>query len=143
MIRVGNAPVSWGVYEADRPNPPFARVLDRLRTNDFDVTALQLTLALEQDNWGLFHSRATGEQNWAGYSDAAVDALLDRIRETDDASARHVLDRQLHATLHARGPMSFLVAPEVDTAIAPGIGGIQPSSDGYTFTRAFHIAGAP
>ena len=28
-IRVGNAPVSWGVYEADRPNPPFARVLEQ------------------------------------------------------------------------------------------------------------------
>jgi hypothetical protein len=27
-IRVGNAPVSWGVYEADSPNPPFASVLD-------------------------------------------------------------------------------------------------------------------
>ena len=24
-MRVGNAPVSWAVYEADRPNPPFAR----------------------------------------------------------------------------------------------------------------------
>ena len=24
-MRVGNAPVSWGVYEADRPNPPFAQ----------------------------------------------------------------------------------------------------------------------
>jgi hypothetical protein len=29
-IRVGNAPVSWGVYEADRDNPPFARVLDEI-----------------------------------------------------------------------------------------------------------------
>ena len=28
MMRVGNAPVSWGVYEADRPNPPFSDVLD-------------------------------------------------------------------------------------------------------------------
>jgi len=121
----------------------FARVLDRLRTHDFDVTALQLTLALEQDNWGLFHSRAGGEQNWAGYSDVSVDALLDRIRETDDPDARHALDRQLHAALHARGPMSFLVAPEVETAIAPGIGGVRPSSDGYALTKAFRIAGAP
>ena len=115
----------------------FARVLDRLRTHDFDVAALQLTLALEQDNWGLFHSRAENEQNWAGLKDAEVDALLDRIRATEDAGARHALDRELHALLHARGPMTFLLAPEVDTALAPGLGGVRPSADGLGLARAF------
>jgi peptide/nickel transport system substrate-binding protein len=121
----------------------FARLLDRLRAHDFDVTALQLTLALEQDNWGLFHSRAADEQNWAGFSDAEVDALLDRIRTTDDADARHALDRSLHRALHERGPMSFLLAPEVDAAVAPGFGGVRPSSDGLDLARAFRVAGAP
>jgi inosose dehydratase len=40
MIRVGNAPVSWGVYEADRPNPSFASVLDGIARAGYEGTEL-------------------------------------------------------------------------------------------------------
>jgi inosose dehydratase len=40
MIRVGNAPVSWGVYEADRPNPPFGDVLDGIARAGYAGTEL-------------------------------------------------------------------------------------------------------
>lgn len=118
----------------------FARLLERLRRHDFDVTALQLTLAPEQDNFGLFHSSAGNEQNWAGYADADTDALLERIRTTDEPDARHALDRELHRLLHERGPMTFLVAPETETAVAPGFGGVRPSADGLDLTHAFRTA---
>ena len=39
-VVVGNAPVSWGVYEADRPNPPFARVLDEIAAAGYEGTEL-------------------------------------------------------------------------------------------------------
>ena len=39
-IIVGNAPVSWGVYEADRPNPPFASVLDAIASAGYEGTEL-------------------------------------------------------------------------------------------------------
>lgn len=40
-IRVGNAPVSWGVYEASRPtNPPFGQVLDAIAAAGYDGTEL-------------------------------------------------------------------------------------------------------
>jgi inosose dehydratase len=39
-ILVGNAPVSWGVYEADRPNPPFAKVLDEIAAAGYAGTEL-------------------------------------------------------------------------------------------------------
>lgn len=38
--RVGNAPVSWGVYEADRPNPAYARVLDEIAAAGYEGTEL-------------------------------------------------------------------------------------------------------
>jgi inosose dehydratase len=38
--RVGNAPVSWAVYEADRPNPPFTRVLDEIAQAGYEGTEL-------------------------------------------------------------------------------------------------------
>jgi inosose dehydratase len=40
MMRVGNAPVSWSVYEADRPNPPFAEVLDGISAAGYEGTEL-------------------------------------------------------------------------------------------------------
>jgi inosose dehydratase len=39
-IRIGNAPVSWGVYEADRPNPAFATVLDGIAHAGYEGTEL-------------------------------------------------------------------------------------------------------
>jgi inosose dehydratase len=39
-MRVGNAPVSWGVYEADRPNPPFGQVLDAIARAGYHGTEL-------------------------------------------------------------------------------------------------------
>jgi inosose dehydratase len=39
-LRVGNAPVSWGVYEADRPNPPYARILDEVARAGYAGTEL-------------------------------------------------------------------------------------------------------
>jgi inosose dehydratase len=37
---VGNAPVSWGVYEADRPNPPYTAVLDEIAEAGYEGTEL-------------------------------------------------------------------------------------------------------
>jgi inosose dehydratase len=39
-ILVGNAPVSWGVYEADRDNPPFGVVLDAIAAAGYEGTEL-------------------------------------------------------------------------------------------------------
>src|SRR4029078_3364007 len=40
MMRVGNAPVGWGVYEADGPNPPFRDVLDGIARAGYAGTEL-------------------------------------------------------------------------------------------------------
>ncbi len=40
IMRVGNAPVSWGVYEADRPNPPYREVLDGIARAGYEGTEL-------------------------------------------------------------------------------------------------------
>lgn len=39
-MRVGNAPVSWGVYEAAGPNPPFGVVLDAISQAGYEGTEL-------------------------------------------------------------------------------------------------------
>ena len=65
-IRIGNAPVSWGVYEADRENPPFSRVLDDIATAGYEGTEL-----------GPY-----------GYLPTAADALAAELRARRPASSR-------------------------------------------------------
>ena len=38
--RIGNAPVSWAVYEAHLPNPPYASVLDAIAASGYEGTEL-------------------------------------------------------------------------------------------------------
>ena len=39
-MRVGNAPVSWAVYEAHLPNPPFGLILDQIAAAGYEGTEL-------------------------------------------------------------------------------------------------------
>ncbi len=60
--RIGNAPVSWGIYEAHLPNPPFSAVLDAIAAAGYEGTELgpygylpttKEALARELDSRGL------------------------------------------------------------------------------------------
>jgi peptide/nickel transport system substrate-binding protein len=116
----------------------FAVQLDRLRHHAFDVSALQWTMLLEQDNYPLFHSsQAETGQNYGGYHSAAADALLEKIRATDDDAQRHELDLALHKLVHEDQPYTFLAAPEVQTMEAPRVHGLRPSTDGFNFASAW------
>jgi peptide/nickel transport system substrate-binding protein len=116
----------------------FAVLLDRLRKHAFDVSALQWTMLLEQDNYPLFHStQAEGGQNYGSFKSAAVDELLEKIRATVDDGARHALDRALHKQIHEEQPYTFLCASEVQTMLAPRVHGLLPSTDGFTFGEAW------
>lgn len=116
----------------------FAVQLERLRQHAFDVSSLQWTMSLEQDNYNMFHgSQAKGGQNYGAYQSAAADALLEKIRATDDAGARHALERELHRLVHDEQPYTFLSSPEVQTVIAPRVHGLLPSTDGFTLARAW------
>lgn len=87
LIRVGNAPVSWGVYEADRPNPPFARVLDDIAAAGYEGTELgpygylptspdALAAELRKRNLGLGSSFVPLPLEDASRRDMAVESAL-------------------------------------------------------------------
>ena len=116
----------------------FAVQLDRFRHHAFDASALQLIIALEQDNYTLFHSsQAAGGQNYGSWKSPAADALVERIRGTADDEARHALDRQLHRLVHDEQPFSFISMREVETVMQPRVHALVPSQDGFDFARAW------
>jgi peptide/nickel transport system substrate-binding protein len=116
----------------------FAVQLDRLRHHAFDVSPLQWTLSVEQDNYDLFHSsQAAGGQNFGSYKSPAADALLDEIRKTPDDAARHALDRKLHRVIHDEQPYTFISMREVESLLQPRVHALVLSQDGFSFARAW------
>jgi peptide/nickel transport system substrate-binding protein len=116
----------------------FAVQLDRLRHHAFDLSALQWTMLLEQDNYPLFHSsQADAGQNYGGWHSPDADMLLEKIRATDDDGARHRLDADFHRLVHQDQPYTFLAQPEVQTMEAPRVHELRPSTDGFTFSEAW------
>jgi ABC-type transport system substrate-binding protein len=116
----------------------FAVLLERLRQHAFDVSALQWTMSLEQDNFNMFHSsQGSGGQNYGAYKNPEVDKLLEEIRATGNDDARHALDRKLHKLVAEEAPYTFLLQPEAQTMLSPRVRGIRPSTDGFGFSRAW------
>jgi peptide/nickel transport system substrate-binding protein len=116
----------------------FATLLARLRDHSFDISALQWTVSLEQDNYNMFHSsQSKGGQNYGAFSDGDADALMVKIRNTADDEARHNLDRALHRRLAELQPYAFLCSPEAQTLLARRVHGLRPSADGLTFAEAW------
>jgi len=113
-------------------------LLDRLRKHDFDASALQWTMSLEQDNFNMFHSsQAAGGQNYGSFTDAIADQLMQKIKLTVDDEQRHALDRQLHDRLHELQPYTFLSQPEQVTLMRGRVHGLRPSIDGFTLEDAW------
>jgi inosose dehydratase len=110
MIRVGNAPVSWGVYEADRPNPPFAEVLDGIARAGYEGSELGPYGYLPTSPEGL--DRELRARRLALGSSFVPLPLEDASRRPD--SVRVALDvARLLATQHVR---ELIVADDEDPA---------------------------
>lgn len=103
---------------------PFDALLARGAAGDFDALVLSWAGVPGQDFFANFHSTQTpaserggaGGQNWGGFSDGIVDALLEALRRTRDAPRRIELMRRLHRRLHELEPITIVMG-DVRTAI--------------------------
>ncbi len=89
-----------------RPLPLTAWYFDRYQTGDFTFT-LALNLPYEGPNYplGFFHSDGVvGDGNWHGFSDAEVDAAVDRVGRTLDLDERAELCREAQRVIMSKDP---------------------------------------
>jgi len=128
-MRVGNAPVSWGVYEADRDNPPFSRVLDEIAAAGYEGTELGPYGYLPRDPQAL---RAELSRRGLGLGSCFVPLPL------EDAGRRQQSVEQALAVarlLASQGVRDLIVADDEDAARAAaagciaGNGGIRWTDD--------------
>ena len=80
---------------------------------DFEITAQVITGEGRTDLYQYFHSDqiGVGGRNWAGYSDEAVDELLETIQYTDDEEERTTAYHALQREIAEDQAVIFLYAP--------------------------------
>ncbi len=74
--------------------------------------------------------RTNGSQNICGYSNPAVDALLDEARKTPDTAKRRDLYGQVITRLHDDVPLIYLYRQKNLTGVSSKVVGVQVFGDG-------------
>ena len=98
----------------------------------FDMIAYQWSGRPDPDgNTYQFFKTAQGPSlNWAGYSNAKVDELLDKSREASDRTERTRLHGELGRALQDDVPWLFVIHPTEQKAFSPKVRGYAPVPDG-------------
>ncbi len=83
-----------------------------IKTSDFDMVVLGWSLALDPDQYSIWHSsqQAPGQFNFIGYNNPRVDRLLERGRMELNADKRTVIYHELAEILLEESPIVYLSA---------------------------------
>lgn len=102
-----------GIKTTVREVDPQAIQRDVLKGRKYDVLLYGLIIGSDPDQYPFWHSTQIAHPglNLAQYVNRDVDALLQKIRETDDDAEVHALHRQLQEKLLADRPAIFLYTP--------------------------------
>jgi peptide/nickel transport system substrate-binding protein len=74
--------------------------------------------------------RTAGSQNISGYSNAAVDGLLEQARASADVAARRDLYGKVITQLHQDAPLIYLYRQKNFTGVARTVVGVRVYGDG-------------
>jgi peptide/nickel transport system substrate-binding protein len=99
-----------GVVLEPKPTE-WAVMLDLLNKRDFDAITLGWTSGVEIDIYQMFHSSqtVTGGDNFMGYRNEALDAVIDRARATVAEEARMPVWQEAERILYEDQPYTFLL----------------------------------
>lgn len=118
-----------GVVNIEVVKLPFADMLGRVRSGDFDVTFLSFTTSGEVDLYSLFHSSHVGNGNLSRLNDPAVDLLLDGARNAHSAEESRDRGRELHRLLLHLSPFAFLAMDRRLGLVASDVAGVGDGAE--------------
>ncbi len=88
---------------------------------------------------GLFLSlffETDAARNYSGWSNAAYDALIAKLRAEGERKARIDLARRAQEMIAAQAPVSFLVTPQWHVGLSPALAGYEPWGSDYYVIRS-------
>jgi ABC-type transport system substrate-binding protein len=118
-----------GVVKIEIEKLPFADMLGRVRSGEFEVTLLSFTTSGEVDLYSLFHSSHVGKGNLSRLQDPAVDLLLDGARSAHSAEESRDRGRELHRLLLHLAPFAFLARDRRLGLVARDVAGIGDGAE--------------
>lgn len=126
-----------GIKVTFRPLEWASLLTQYIHTGDFDAVIMGWGLGLDPDQYSIWHSsqQATGQFNFIGYNNPAVDQLLEAGRSELDPNKRESIYHQFAEKLLADSPIVYLSAGYGLTAIHKRVQGIldpiPPAGVGY------------
>jgi peptide/nickel transport system substrate-binding protein len=92
------------------------------KNRDFDMMLSQWAFDRNEDIWDQFYS--TGNRNFVGYANPAVDKLLAQARAATDPQVKKATLRQVHQKIAADHPMIFLWTLDSYAALSTKVKGV-------------------
>lgn len=103
---------------------PFADLLGRLASGDFDVAITSMSGGPDVDLWSRLASDAPPSEAWCGLHDASLDQLLDLHRGMLEPKMRTDAARAVHRRIDELQPMAFIAVDTRAGLARGGIGGV-------------------
>jgi peptide/nickel transport system substrate-binding protein len=102
---------------------------------DFDAVVMGWQLALDPDQYSIWHSSQTGDGqfNFISYKNPKVDALLEQGRAEFDPAKRTAIYRAFHRQLAEDQALCFLYAPDSLSALSRKFQGLMETETGYAW----------
>ncbi len=109
-------PLEWSVFA------------ERIKARDFEALCMAWSGGIESDIRQMFHSKSIldGGDNFTGYSNPKLDALIDQARREVNEEKRMPLWQQCHRILHDDQPYTFLYSRKSLIFIDDRIQNIEP-----------------
>lgn len=118
-----------GLVELRVVSVPFATLLARLASGDFDVAITSMSSGPDVDLASRLASDAPADQAWPGLRDATLDALL-ADAQTTAHEARDEVRRAIHRRVAALAPMAFIAVDTRAGLARADVGGLVGAASG-------------
>jgi len=122
--------VKEGGFDLQIKPVEYASLLDQQDRGEFSLLQLGWSGRIDPDANITNFVGTGGSQNVAGYSDKAVDDLLDKARESNDLAERKDLYGQVVDKLHQSDPLIYLYRQRNLTGVSTSVKGVQVFPDG-------------
>lgn len=124
------AQVKDGGFELELIPTEFAASLDQTDAGDYQMFQIGWSGRVDPDGNIANFVRTAGSQNNSGYSNPAVDALIDQARAEPDVAARRDLYGKVISQLHQDLPLIYLYRQKNFTGVVRTVVGVQVYGDG-------------
>jgi len=108
----------------------YTSLLDQQDRGDFDTVQLGWSGRVDPDANITSFVGTGGSLNVSGYSNPAVDALLDQARQAQDVKSRQDLYAKANAALAEDNPIVYLYRQRNITGVSKDVSGVQVFADG-------------